>query len=417
MSIPTILKRAKIFPVLAVGLALVACNPVSTISTAVGRIVPPSITAPATGSSGAAPANAGQAAIQQVITQANAEQAQAVASGNPSVMSDTATTAYYQDLVQTNNALASDGVTGIKLSNIQWGAVSVQGTQATATTTETWITTYRDGTTLQSTDENDYTLTQSNGAWKISADDHPDNGSQPSPSTPGNPAPGTASTVPQDSSRNWAGYAAESGNYTAVSGTWTVPQPSGSSGVGATWVGVGGVSSTDLIQAGTQETVEGNGRVQYSAWIELLPQASQQVPLTVEPGDSVTVSIAEQQTGSWLITMTDATTGQKLQRTVSYSSTNSSVEWVEEAPSGDRSILPLENFGTVTFTNGSATLNGKTVTIGGAGAQPVTMMSSTRQALAVPSKLTSNGASFSVSRTSTPATVPVTTTGPGRRIG
>src|SRR5579863_5285795 len=42
------------------------------------------------------------AAIQQVIQHANDEQAQAIASGNPSVMSDTATPDHYQELVQIN---------------------------------------------------------------------------------------------------------------------------------------------------------------------------------------------------------------------------------------------------------------------------------------------------------------------------
>src|SRR5438132_4877641 len=40
------------------------------------------------------------AAIQQIIQQANAEQIQAIATQNPSVMSDTATAAHYQQLSQ-----------------------------------------------------------------------------------------------------------------------------------------------------------------------------------------------------------------------------------------------------------------------------------------------------------------------------
>ncbi len=56
------------------------------------------------------------AAIQAVIQQANSEQVQALASGNPALMSDTATAAYYRQLVQTNQGLAAQGATSIELT-------------------------------------------------------------------------------------------------------------------------------------------------------------------------------------------------------------------------------------------------------------------------------------------------------------
>lgn len=354
-----------------------------------------------------------QTAIQQVIARANAEQVQAIAGGDPTVMADTATSNYYQDLVKTNKSLASDGVTDIKLSSITWGPITVQGSKATALTDETWITSYRDGRTVQSTDRNTYALVLTNGAWKIASDAHAESPGQ-------SQIPGTPSTDPsgvnvKDTSRNWSGYSATGANYTAVSGTWTIPQPGGTSGVGATWVGIGGVSSHDLIQAGTQEIVS-NGRVQYSAWIEMLPKSSETIDLAVHSGDSVSVSLAEQTANNWLIQIVNATTGQKFQRTVTYSSSRSSVEWVEEAPSGARSILPLENFGTVTFTNGAATAAGKTMNISQTGAQPIKMIDSSQRVLAVPSALSSDGAGFSVTRTSTPSTTTGTGSGSGRRI-
>ena len=76
----------------------------------------------------------------------------------------------------------------------------------------------------------------------------------------------------QGQSRNWAGFAATGGTFTAVSGAWTVPNVSAGStpGADATWVGIGGVGTTDLIQAGTDSTVQG-GRVVYTAWMETLP--------------------------------------------------------------------------------------------------------------------------------------------------
>src|SRR5687768_4323947 len=79
------------------------------------------------------------AAIQQVIQRANTEQSQALSMLNPSVMSDTATAGYYQQLVQTNQTLLSQGVTSIELTNLTWGLISVSGANATATTAETWL--------------------------------------------------------------------------------------------------------------------------------------------------------------------------------------------------------------------------------------------------------------------------------------
>jgi hypothetical protein len=194
-----------------------------------------------------------------------------------------------------------------------------------------------------------------------------------------------------------------------VSGTWTVPQPntSGSStGVGATWVGIGGVSSHDLIQAGTQDVSAGGGQAQFETWIETLPQASQQVPLAVAPGDSVTVSINEQSAGSglWTISLTNNTSGQSYQTSANYTSTESSAEWIEEAPSGANGVLPLDNFNSVSFTAATAVVNGQTVDLTQANAQAITMVNSNGQALAVPSGVASDGSSFSVVRTSAPAT-------------
>src|SRR5207248_5431572 len=98
----------------------------------------------------------------QVIQRGDEEQAQALATNNPSVMADTSTPDFYQTQVQTNQDLASNGVTAIKLVNVEWGPVSVNGTTATATAWETWTTSYSDGTNEQSRDRNVYTLVQDN---------------------------------------------------------------------------------------------------------------------------------------------------------------------------------------------------------------------------------------------------------------
>src|SRR5579862_3178597 len=64
-------------------------------------------------------------------------------------------------------------------------------------------------------------------------------------------------TGSSNDSSNWAGYAAQGGTFTGVTGTWTVPAPTADAtttyatriAADATWVGIGGVSTRNLIQA------------------------------------------------------------------------------------------------------------------------------------------------------------------------
>lgn len=368
------------------------------------------------------------AAIKAVVQKVNQEQQDAFAQGDPTIMRDTSTPGYYAQMAQTNQELAASGVTGIRLVSLQWGSVSLpDAATARATTYETWQTTYDDGSADRSRDRNVYTLVLSQGSWLIQSDVQPDaNGSNPSASTapspsgsspssptaPSGPIPPITSPGQNNTSENWSGYAATGGTFTGVSGTWTVPQSQGTSGVtgrrglatSATWVGIGGVSSRDLIQAGTDETALGSGQVRYEAWIEMLPRASRPISLAVSPGDSISVSISEPGDGQWLIAFKDNTTGQTYQTTVSYSSSLSSAEWVEEAPSTGRSVLPLDNFGSVQFTSATATENGKAVTLSQAGAQPITMIDRYEDPIATPSALSSDGKGFTITQTSGPST-------------
>jgi hypothetical protein len=349
--------------------------------------------------------DAQQTAVQQVIQRANEEQADAFAKKDSTIMRDTSTAEHYEEMVRINDDLAASGVTAIELLNLRWGAITVNGATARATTYETWRSTYADGSTDESTDQNDYTLVLDGTSWLIQTNTQPGTGTQ-QPGTGAVPSgqPVAEAAPVREVSSNWSGYAATGGTFTSVTGTWTVPQPSGTSaGADATWVGIGGVNTRDLIQAGTQSMASGGGSVRYEAWIEMLPDSSQSVPLTVRPGDSVTVTITEQTAGSWLITIKNNTTTRSYSTTVSYSSSRSSAEWIEEAPSSGRSVVPLDDFGVVTFTNGSAVKNGQTVTISGAGATAITMINGSRQAIAQPSTLTSDGASFSVTRTDAPS--------------
>ena len=376
---------------------------VSTARTYVDRA------APAVQTNTSSTDTAAVAAVKDVVRRANEAQVQAFARNDPTLMRATATSSYYQELVQTNQGLQSGGAQSIALVKLEWVDVTVSGTTANAVTNETWRTTYTDGSVSDSTDRNEYTLVLQAGAWKISADVQPTTqiitpGAGTAPSVT---QPGPAASVTSSSS-NWSGYAASGGTFTSVTATWTVPTVTAtSSGADATWVGIGGLTSNDLIQAGTQAMVDGSGTVEYSSWIEMLPQSSRNVPLSVSAGDSVTVTIAQQTGNDWLITMKNNTTKGTYSVTVQYSSSNSSAEWVQEAPSVGRGLVSLDQFGTVQFSGASAVRDGKTMSLSALGAKAITMINGLGQAIAQPSTIATDGSSFTVARTdatSTPQT-------------
>ena len=155
-----------------------------------------------------------------------------------------------------------------------------------------------------------------------------------------------------------------------------------------------------MIQAGTQEQASGTGQTQYSAWVETLPRPSEPVPLVIHAGDSISVALTQQDQSTWQVSFTNNTTGQIYQDTVQYQSSNSSAEWIVEAPSAGRGgVLPLDNFGTLEFSGASTIQDGQTVNAQRAGAQPIELHGADQQPLATTSALGSDGASFSVTRT------------------
>jgi hypothetical protein len=234
-------------------------------------------------------------------------------------------------------------------------------------------------------------------------------------------APNSGSAT--NTSRNWSGYVSTGGTFTGVTGSWTVPSvtASASAEADATWVGIGGVSSNDLIQIGTQAITQNNVTT-YEAWYELLPTASTAISMQVNAGDSMSASISQIGTGSWQVSIRDNTNNQSFSTTLSYNSSLSSAEWIEEMPSDQIGYIPLDNFGTISFTNASATENGSSITPAQANTFPLTMITNAGQALAIPSSLGADGASFIVSRSSaasaiTPHTVQRDGRGGFRRSG
>jgi hypothetical protein len=172
------------------------------------------------------------------------------------------------------------------------------------------------------------------------------------------PAHGLAPlTNANQTSLNWSGYAvnAPAGQkITAVDTTFVVPAVDDTTpGLAATWTGIGGYTTQDLIQAGVSENAP-SAVLGYNAWYELLPASETAIGVvnggdpctgdvncTVNPGDQMKVTITQQSTGSWLISMSDAGHW-TYSKTVSYASSNSSAEWILEAPTlVVQTVLPM----------------------------------------------------------------------------
>ncbi len=209
-------------------------------------------------------------------------------------------------------------------------------------------------------------------------------------------------------SLNWSGYAVtpSSGDITAVTSTFVVPPASlVPPGFAATWTGIGGYSSSDLIQAGISENSLPNNPLlgnQYSAWYELLPAS--ETPLTnctgnsacpVSPGDKVTVTISQVGSARWSITESDPTEGWTWNKTVTYSSSESSAEWILEAPTLVAQTL-LANVGTAHFGPTSTyTAGGSTHTISAGDPTQIDLSPGVVNE-ATPSGLAGDGQSFNV---------------------
>lgn len=205
-------------------------------------------------------------------------------------------------------------------------------------------------------------------------------------------------------STNWSGYAIEtnlanpqSGAVSDVKGSWVVPSVScgNTNTYSASWVGIDGDTSKTVEQTGTEQDCI-NGSPSYYAWFEMYPKPSFSVNLSINPGDTINAEVKYVGGKKYQLTLTDTTTG-TFTTTQSANAQRQSAEWIMEAPSSG-GILPLANFGTIPFSNASATLNGHSGTISNVAWQndQITMVNSSGTVKAMPSALSSDGSGFTV---------------------
>ncbi|WP_425806453.1 G1 family glutamic endopeptidase [Desulfitobacterium sp. Sab5] len=219
----------------------------------------------------------------------------------------------------------------------------------------------------------------------------------------------TTTSLPANTEKsgNWGGYIATptSGQgYTRVSGSWTVPTITATqaNALAAQWIGLGGVSTSDLLQIGTIESIE-NGQPKAELFWEKLPDAAQSI-VTVPIGSTVTASIAPEDSTDtvWNLTYTvNIPDGQTQTNTIKVTleaayaqEIGTSAEWISEDPSNQKNQLyPLANMGIVKYN--SARVDDQPLNASGNKVTPVAMVSKKGDVLIAPSVLGSDGESFS----------------------
>jgi hypothetical protein len=171
----------------------------------------------------------------------------------------------------------------------------------------------------------------------------------------------------QAESTNWSGYAATGANgaFTSVSASWTEPTATcsggrhgrgGSDQYAAFWVGLDGYSSDSVEQTGTDSDCDGSSP-DYYGWYEMYPADPVYFTNTVKPGDAISASVTFSGTETYTLVLKDSTQGWT--QTITKNQTGldrSSAEVITEAPSSNTGVLPLADFGTVTY--GSSAANG-----------------------------------------------------------
>jgi len=175
----------------------------------------------------------------------------------------------------------------------------------------------------------------------------------------------------QAESTNWSGYAGTTGTYTSVSASWTQPAGTCSRGdqYAAFWVGLDGYSSSTVEQTGSEVDCIGR-HAQYYAWYEMYPGPSENYSNTVRAGDHFNATVTYLGGESFSLYIADTTQGWSHTTDASLGQTPSlsSAEAIVEAPccTASGGILPLTDFGTMSFTgstaNGSAIGNASGLT-------------------------------------------------------
>ncbi len=224
-------------------------------------------------------------------------------------------------------------------------------------------------------------------------------------------------TVDPAQDLNWSGYVdvpspGTTNTFTSVSGDWTVPTVTcteGESAYSSAWIGIDGYSSSTVEQDGTEADCLG-GAASYDAWYEFYAASGSPVgdgyeeelsttTYPVSPGDAMSASVSVSGT-SWTLKISDSTKNWKFtEGPITWAAPQkSSAEWIVERPeicSETCSLTSLADFGSVTFTDATATENGTSGPISAFTYSVMEMLNNNEDTvLAEPGSLDSTGEDF-----------------------
>lgn len=224
--------------------------------------------------------------------------------------------------------------------------------------------------------------------------------------------PSSSNAITTVQSLNWAGYAVSSsvtGSVTDVKGSFTIPTASCNTknAFASFWVGIDGFNSGTVEQTGVTANPCNTSLapVGYSAWFEFFPAAPVYASKSLAPGETASAEVTFSPSTGIFTTSITVKSGSTTIVTLTHSQTvsgaaASSAEWIAEAPSSGGKILPLANFGTVSFSSASATIGGTTGSISASfpssTANEIVMVTRGGTVKAQPSALSGGGSSFSV---------------------
>jgi hypothetical protein len=156
-------------------------------------------------------------------------------------------------------------------------------------------------------------------------------------------------------SGNWSGYAVHAGKYRNVSATWIEPAAKcplpKAKQYSAFWVGLDGYTSGSVEQTGTDSDCSGP-TPHYYGWYEMYPAGPVFFKTQVKPGNEMSASVTFSGTDTYTLVLKNLS--RRWTHTIVKHETGlarSSAEVITEAPSTTAGVLPLADFGTVTFNS------------------------------------------------------------------
>lgn len=169
-------------------------------------------------------------------------------------------------------------------------------------------------------------------------------------------------------SNNWAGVVRDqppaSATYSAVSATFTVPDPTATDNsrdmqAASVWVGIDGDTyAKAILQTGVDSYIQ-NGETFFDAWYEWYPSSAENFDMNLSAGDVIVAMVKSSSPSEGVAIIENKSSGKSVTKTLSAPSSDATLggqnaEWIVEDFNTGSSQVPFANFGTVTFTGAQA---------------------------------------------------------------